>query len=176
MSESLIIAITGPAGSGKSTVATKLAKEIENSVNIDVDLVKHFIVNGHIYGETEAGIPQWSLLGENIGLLAKNFSAAGYQVIINGYINEPAWETLTKHVTLTYKLLLLPVLETCQSRDKERKADFVLGDKAIAEHHEYFSTARYFADFIRVDSTSDSAEETVQKIKAVLGWSNWGES
>lgn len=43
-----ILVITGPAGSGKSTTALRLAKEIKQCVNIDVDVVKHMIVNGFI--------------------------------------------------------------------------------------------------------------------------------
>ena len=38
-----VLAITGPAGSGKSTVATRLAKQIEKCVNIDADYVKHMV-------------------------------------------------------------------------------------------------------------------------------------
>ena len=43
-----ILAITGPAGSGKSTTASRLAKDINQCVNIDADVVKHMIVNGFI--------------------------------------------------------------------------------------------------------------------------------
>jgi adenylylsulfate kinase-like enzyme len=80
-----ILAITGPTGSGKSTVASRLATDIPQCVNIEVDQVKHFIVNGFIY-ESPEGLAQWELLGVNIGQLAKNFHEAGYNVVINGYL------------------------------------------------------------------------------------------
>lgn len=41
-----ILAITDPVSSGKTSVATGLAKEISQCVNIDADHVKHFIANG----------------------------------------------------------------------------------------------------------------------------------
>ena len=100
--KSFILAITGPTGSGKSMTASKLSKEIERCVNIEVDHVKHMIVNGFIYGNVPEGVPQWQLLSTNIGMLAKNFQDAGYSVIISGYLKESSWENIQKRVTLDY--------------------------------------------------------------------------
>jgi len=69
----LVLAITGPAGSGKSTVAKIIANDINLCVNIDADYVKHFIVNGFIYDNSEKGVKQWELLGKNIGQLAEKY-------------------------------------------------------------------------------------------------------
>ena len=168
LQSSLVIAITGPAGSGKSTVATMLSKTIEQCVNIDADYVKHFIVNGFVYGESSEGTKQWQLLGENLGMIARNFQQAGYNVIINGYINEPAWSALTKHIVLTHKLLLLPSLEEIITRDKLRHADFVMGKAVVEEHNRYFSTSSYYDDFEKIDSSKLSAEQTANQILAKL--------
>ena len=94
------IAITGPTGSGKTTTAQLLAQKIDKSVNIDADHVKHFIVNGFVYDSSETGIDQWKLLGSNIGMLAKSYLDQNYTVIINGYINEPAWGEITKVIDI----------------------------------------------------------------------------
>ena len=53
---SFIIAITGPTGSGKSTVAKQIAGNMQHCVNIDVDVVKHFIHNGFVYDDSPEGI------------------------------------------------------------------------------------------------------------------------
>mgnify|MGYP003591616781 FL=1 len=45
-SDTFVLAITGPTGSGKSTVSEKLAKQIDRCVNIDADHIKHMIVSG----------------------------------------------------------------------------------------------------------------------------------
>lgn len=166
MSKQFILAITGPSGSGKTTVAAKLAKKIKQCVNIDADHVKHFIVNGFIYDDTPAGVKQWELLGENTGILARNFVNAGYNVIINGYINEPAWHTLQRHVKLTHKVLLLPKLAKVQERDAGRDAEIRMGEKAVDRHHDYFTGSSFFDDFARIDSSEHSVEETVTLIRS----------
>jgi hypothetical protein len=163
-----VLAITGPTGSGKTTVATELAKQINNCVNIDADTVKHMIVTGFIYGDSAEGIPQWELLGANIGMLAKNFQDAGYGVIINGYINEPAWNNIQRCVTLDRKVLLLPHVDTITRRDAGREADIQMGEETVKEHHGYFSGAAFYQDFVKIDSTSHSLNETVQAIKDVI--------
>lgn len=168
MSKPFVIAITGPSGSGKSTVAAKLAKEIEQCVNIDADYVKHFIANGFIYDDTSAGVKQWELLGENVGILARNFLQQGYSVIINGCINEPAWKRLRKHVELTYGILLLPDLLKVKERDAGRKPDDRMGEEAVERHHGYFSEADYFKEFVTIDSTEHTIEETVALIQSKI--------
>lgn len=160
-----VLAITGPAGSGKSTVATRLAKQIEKCVNIDADYVKHMVANPFIYDDSSEGISQWELLGDNIGLIAKNFNRSCYNVIINGYINEPAWRKILEHIELTHKVLLLPELEEVIKRDSLRQESDVMGEDAIRVHHDYFSKSHFFDDFTNIDSTVHTDEETADDIK-----------
>ena len=164
----LILAITGPTGAGKSTVAHKLAHEIEKCANIDADHVKHFLVSGFIYGESPEGIRQWELLGENIGLLAKNFHRDGYNLIINGYINEPAWRELDKHIELTCKVVLLPTVEELIKRDSGRDNVGKQGEESVRRHHDYFSTHDRFSDFVTIDSSEQSIDETVVLIRSQI--------
>lgn len=166
--KTFILAITGPTGSGKTTTASELAKQIDTCVNIDADTLKHMIVTGFIYGDSAAGVSQWELLGTNIGILANNFQEAGFNVIINGYINEPAWKNIQKHVTLTHKVLLLPHPETITLRDAGRHEEIQMGADAIKEHHEYFSNTPFYKSFTIVDSTTHDVHETVRTIKGML--------
>jgi cytidylate kinase len=165
-----ILAITGPAGSGKSTTASILAKEIGRCVNIDADLVKHMIVNGFVYAEEPEGLVQWQLMGTNIGMLAKNFQDAGYNVIINGYINEPGWKTLQDIVTIDHKVLLMPHIEAAIERDAGRQEDYRMGVETIERHRDHFSTSRVYDDFVKIDSTGHSIDETIAAVKDTLSY------
>ncbi|HJQ08274.1 MAG TPA: adenylyl-sulfate kinase [Candidatus Saccharimonadales bacterium] len=167
--KSFILAITGPAGSGKSTTASKLATQVKQCVNIDADVVKHMIVNGFIYGNEPGGVEQWRLLGTNIGMLAKKFHEAGYNVIINGYINELAWESIQQCITFSHKVLLLPHLDAVTKRDNGRHEGYRQGAEAVKEHHSYFSNASFYNDFVKIDSTSHTVDETIADIKRTLG-------
>jgi adenylylsulfate kinase-like enzyme len=161
---SFIVAITGPTGSGKSTVAIKIAKKINKCVNIDADVVKHFIDNGFIYDQSPQGIAQWELLGTNIGQLAKNFHDSGYNVVINGYIDEPSWEKLKSYVKLDRKFLILPKVETTIERDQGRSVEAAMGADAVKTHTNYFATNAYYSDYIRIDSSNQSVDQTVDVI------------
>lgn len=169
-----VIAITGPAGSGKTTVAAKLANQLEQCVNIEVDQVKHMVVNGFVYDQSPEGIRQWELLGENLGVLTRNFHESGYRVIINGYLNEPAWKNIFKHIQLTDKFLLIPDLATLKKRDKQRPEEWILGEETVGIHHDYFSNTEFYGDFIRLDTTQQTAEQTVEVIKHSLGFTATG--
>lgn len=165
----MIIAITGPAGSGKTTVAKALTKKLPNSVNIEVDHVKHFIKNGFRIEHWPSGkekwvFEQWSLVGDSIGLLAKNFQDKGHDVIINGYMDEAAWKAVLEHVQLNYKFLLLPNFDTILERDAQRSGYDIMGKEAIQEHHDDFANNPYYKSFTKIDSTEHSVDETVALI------------
>ncbi|SRR6266550_1801564 len=169
-----VLAITGPAGSGKSTVAEKLAKQLDKCVNIDADHVKHMIVSGFFVDKNDPknpsgwGFNQWGLVGDSIGLLASNFAKSGYDVIINGYLDEPAWTNVEKHISITKKILLLPQLSKVVERDAGRPADFAMGHQSVTKHHETFSSDSYYRNFTKLDTTDHPIDETIAAVKEML--------
>ena len=167
----MVLAITGPTGSGKSTLGEKIAKHLDRCANIDADHIKHMIVGGFYEDDNNPGgwsYNQWGLVGDSIGLLADNFLKEGYDVIINGYIDEPGWTNIQKHVTITHKILLLPDIDTLGRRDVGRNEDVRMGSEVVAVHHSHFSSNSFFDDFIRLDSTDQSEDETMSTILQIV--------
>jgi hypothetical protein len=168
-----VLAITGPSGAGKSAIGEKLAKQLDRCVNIDADHIKHMIVSGFYYdlqpdGTKKWGFREWELVGESIGLLAHNFLDHDYNVIVNGYIDEPAWLAIEQHVTINHKVLLLPRIDTAIHRDTLRQDDYVMGAEAVKQHHAYFSGTDYFKAFTRLDTTNHTVDESIAAIKELI--------
>jgi hypothetical protein len=167
-----VLAITGPAGAGKTTVGEKVAKKLERCVNIDVDHIKHMIVGGFYKDDDNPagwGFNQWGLVGDSIGILAANFLNEGYSIIINGYIDEPGWTNIEKRLTINHKVLLLPQLEKVISRDSERHNDKALGEASVREHYKTFSTESLYKSFEKIDTTNQTIDETADSILSVVG-------
>jgi cytidylate kinase len=166
-----VLAITGPAGSGKSTVGEKVAKKLERCVNIDADHVKHMIVSGFYKDENNPagwGYNQWELVGDSIGLLVANFLKEGYNVIINGYLDEASWPNIEKHAEITHKVLLLPNLDTLVDRDASRSGDAVMGKQAVTQHHDTFSNSSFYKSFTPIDTSNHTVDETVNEILKII--------
>lgn len=166
-----VLALTGPTGAGKTTVGDKLAMSFERCVNIDADNIKHMIVSGFYEDSTMpggGGFTEWGLVGESIGILAANFMSEGYSVIINGYIDEPAWTNIERHVTINHRILLLPELDTVINRDAGRNADDAMGEASVRQHHDTFSNSDYYTNFEMLNTTEQSIDETVAAVRAIL--------
>jgi len=168
-----VLALTGPTGSGKTTVAEKLSKQLDKCVNIDADHIKHSIPSGFYKDESNPGgwsFNRWKLVGKSLGLLAKNFQVEGYDVIINGYIEVEAWDEIEKIISISHKVLLLPELVKNQKRDNGRSDEIKMGKESVKAHQDYFRSNDYYHGFTKLDSSNDTIEETVENIKKIIGY------
>jgi cytidylate kinase len=165
------IAITGPTGSGKTTIGEALAKQLDKCVSIDADHIKHMLVNGFVKDDSNAGgwsFTEWALVGESIGLLTKNFNDKGFSVIINGYIDEPAWSEIQRLVSLDRKILLLPDTNTNKARDAKRPEDIQMGEASVEQHQDHFRSNKTYETFIKIDTSTDTVEQTIKRSKDTL--------
>jgi broad-specificity NMP kinase len=160
-----IIAITGPTGSGKSTVAKLLCKKFDKCVRLDIDRVKHFVESGFVYDDTPEGKKQWALCVKNVIDLSKNFVNEGYNVIIEGYIDResPGWPEVSVELPVDKAFLLLPNLAEIKKRNKSRDPKIFMEDIDVERHYEYFSQEKE-DNFIVLDTSNQTPEETVKII------------
>ena len=164
-----IIAITGPTGSGKTSVSLALAKKLDRCVFIEVDHIKHMIISG-FYKEIDENnkekwlYSEWKLLGETIGVISNNFVNKGFNVVVGGYLHNEGWEELEKQTNIDYKFILIPSKETIKIRDVERDSKYYMGEEAIQEHIDYIENNELFKDFTAIDSSEQTVDETVDYI------------
>ena len=123
--------ITGPAGVGKTTVSTELAKRLKKSALIEGDTIYAFVVGGHVSPWLEGN--QLDIFWENVYYLIENFLSHGYDVIFNYIIKDEIFEKLKKrfkNVDIKYTVLLADE-ETMIKRDKERPLDCQQGERSL---------------------------------------------
>ena len=79
----MILIITGPPASGKSTIGPLIAKQLQRCVVIDVDLLRAMVKQPHIPPwQGEKGNAQLSLDVQNACAMAQNYVAAEFDVVI----------------------------------------------------------------------------------------------
>ena len=164
----MLVAITGPTGSGKTTTGQALVQKLDRGVHIDMDTVKHYICTGFIYDETAEGLEQWKLLGENTSALIRNFLDHEYDVIVNGCVHEITWREIVKHNVLDHKVLLFPDKQTNINRDMQRPKTIAMGRNAVLSHRDLFNKDTFYKDWLRYDSSGDSPKESVQALQKLL--------
>ena len=142
-------------------------------MNIDVDPIKHMNPNAFTRLTNEDGdedwpYSAWGLLGENIALLAKNYLEHGYDVIINGWLEVEAWQEIEKRIKIDHKVLLMPEIAINIERDAGRTEEIKMGEKAVARGQDYFNNTNYYADFNKIDTSTDSVDETMTRIIEII--------
>jgi len=164
----MFIAITGPTGSGKSSVAYEITQNLDRAVLIDVDTVKHFIMRGFIYDKTSEGLEQWLLLGDNLNFLVKTYLEKGYIVLLEGFLPIDAWKRVFDNLQPNHKFLLLPENNVVIDRDISRGKEKVMGSDSVLKHHDMFTTEQFFNDFTNIDSSNGTVKETASILLSYL--------
>ena len=168
----VVVAITGPTGAGKSTIARRFCETTDSWATVEVDELKRFLVSDFLYDTSNEGLKQWRLLGENAGLIAENLLRAGYNLLVEGFLDAAGWQAVEERVTLNAKLLLDPMPEVAIARDSERDEDDRMGADAVRQHIRYFEHEPYFESFTRIASTNQDVDGTLRDLKAHLSGMN----
>jgi thymidylate kinase len=149
-----IIVVSGPPGSGKTTVSRYLASHAARGVHLATDHFFEFLPNR--LDPSLPGSEQQNLTILNAWCAAANaYSAGGYAVFIDGVIGPWWFENLKAGFGSFRYALLMADLETCLARTQSRSGQPEANPDVVRRMHEQF--ARVESDWIAhvIDATGD---------------------
>jgi guanylate kinase len=159
--------ITGPAGSGKSSVSKALANKFERSAVIEVDTLRGMIKGGYArpWPYNEEVEVQLSLSAKNACDMATNFLEKGFNVFVDDVVGAKLLEQYSAFFKdKNFKaFLLLPSLESLLKRFDDRGNDTELRARTI-ELHKRFSEKQDKLNWQVIHSSDQTLEETVDEI------------
>lgn len=164
--------LTGPPGSGKTTVAELVATRFERAVHIESDDFFRFIRSGYVAPWKTESHQQNEVVIRIVGDVATSYAEAGYVTIVEGII-PPGWFYERFHDRLrdaeleVATTILRPSLTTCTSRAGKR-ASRPLADPAVVEHlWNGFADLGALERYV-IDNDAQDPEDTADAVTARL--------
>jgi predicted kinase len=168
---SAIIVLTGPPGSGKTTVAAILAGGSTPSVHLHTDDFWHFIRQGRIPPYLPEAHHQNEVVMDVLAGCALGYALGGYEVIVDGVIGPwfvEGFETAarTSGVPLHY-IVLRADEETTLARAAGRDSGALTETGPVKAMYGQFADLGAFEPHV-VDCTRLTAERTAETVRAGL--------
>jgi broad-specificity NMP kinase len=170
MDQGRIIVITGSPGTGKSTIASLIARKSDKnkSVHMRTDDFYHYLSKGAIPPYLPESNEQNRVVIEAFLEAAKRFARGGYDVIVDGIIGpwfiEPLQNLVREHVEVHYIILRADKEETLKRAVSRTKLNRKTNMELVETMWKQFCSLGKYESHV-IDTTSSSIEETVCAVR-----------
>jgi hypothetical protein len=138
-----LLVITGPPGSGKSTIAASVAERFERSALVHGDVFFGFVAQGYIDPWLPESHDQNTVVTEVSAAAAAGFVRGGFMTVFDGMVGPWFLPTFLQYTGLgaIHYVVLLPTVEVCVARVFGRE-DHGFRDEAVTRQmHGSFTAA-----------------------------------
>ena len=158
----MLYLITGPAGVGKSTISSEIAKISNKSVLLEGDDFYHQVISSYKPAWVEGNHLDvfWKVVESTIKIYLDN----GYDVIFNYIINEEKYKELKekfKDYDAKFVVLLVDE-ETIVKRDQLRKEEDRMNERSLKLLRSFLE--KNYPEDNKLFTTNQTVEESVNEI------------
>jgi cytidylate kinase len=159
-----LLVVSGPPGAGKSTIAARLADELERSVLVDGDSFFGYLRRGAIQPWLPESHEQNGMVCRAAAAATGSFAAA-LDTVYDGVLGPwflPTFLDASGLISLDY-VVLLPTVEHCVQRVQQRLDHSFVDEPATRHMHEQFVRAEIDARHVIVND--GDVETTLDDIR-----------
>lgn len=173
MEHGRIAVITGTPGTGKTTIASIIAKESSRmkSVHFHTDDFYLYLCKGAVPPHLPKSEEQNLIVMEAFLEAAKRFARGGYDVIVDGIVGpwflEPWLEAARQGYEVHYVILRADKEETRNRAVERAKLDRKTNIELVETMWTQFSDLGYYESYV-IDTTRLSVDKTVFAVKRIL--------
>lgn len=166
-----VLVLTGPPGSGKTTVADLVAQRLPHSVHLVADTFWHFVRGGYVSPWLPEAGRQNEIVMAAVAGAAATLATGRYDVVVDGVVGPWLLAPFLPQPGAAYDLhyvVLRPDEETALARATGRGAGALVDEQPLRHMYAQFAALGDHERYV-VDNAAMSVESTVDHVLRALG-------